>query len=339
MMENDSVVKNAHKASEYWFQTPTLRALGNGHIHHTFLLTNEGLQGQFVLQRVSEAVFFEPMLVHEQTLRIIQHLSVDHDFCSRYRVPKLHPRINGELYLNVDSGFWRVWEYIDNTQVLESLADVNQISLSARAFADYQRVLATLPGPKLNETIAGFLQLDRYLQAFAPVAAVAPQKLQAVLKNLEDQRFRFAECNAHVHADCKVNNLLFNAQGNRVSAVIDLDTTMYGHWAWDFGDLTRSVALNRGHVDMQDYKYACEGFIVGLQMPLSQQMLEDMIDAPGHLAGMLGLRFLIDHLKGDIYFRVGNRGENLLRAEQQFALMQQFNDSQSQMRDVLQALV
>ena len=49
------------------------------------------------------------------------------------------------------------------------------------------------------------------------------------------------QVNAVIHGDCKINNLLFDQQGERVLSVIDLDNNMMGHWAWDFGDLVRSV--------------------------------------------------------------------------------------------------
>ena len=59
-----------------------------------------------------------------------------------------------------------------------------------------------------------------------------------------------------IHGDCKINNVLFDQQGERVLAVIDLDNNMSGHWAWDFGDLVRSVTFSRGGFDAQDYR-AC----------------------------------------------------------------------------------
>jgi hypothetical protein len=63
-----------------------------------------------------------------------------------------------------------------------------------------------------------------------------------------------------------------------------------------------------------------------------------MVDAPGHIAGMLGLRFLTDHLMGDVYFRTQHEGENLQRAEQQFALMQQFRQQHKLMEEVVKRL-
>ena len=46
---------------------------------------------------------------------------------------------------------------------------------------------------------------------------------------------------------------------------------------------------------------------------------------------MLGVRFLTDHLSGDQYFRVTQRGENLLRAREQFELFENFEAEQAQM--------
>jgi len=332
------VLQHAYEVSAQWFDQVTLAPLGNGHIHHTFLLTTAQHQEQFVLQRVSENVFPDPHLVQRQTQRITEHLSNNDGFSNRYRVPKLQPSKTGEFHHVAESGFWRLWQYFANTQVVESFEQPTQIALTARAFADYQRVLANLPGQPLSETIEGFLQLDFYLQQFSQVAKDAPKDLMNAVAHLQNQESGFSEFNAHVHADCKVNNLLFNAQGTRVAAVIDLDTTMYGHWAWDFGDLMRSIAFSRGRADRVDYENAAEGFLLGLQKPVTEQTVQDMVQVPGHIAGMLGLRFLTDHLVGDVYFRVSEAGQNLQRARAQFALMEQFNDMAQAMEAVVKNL-
>ena len=332
------VLQHAYEVSAQWFDQVTLAPLGNGHIHHTFLLTTAQHQEQFVLQRVSENVFPDPHLVQRQTQRITEHLLNNDGFSNRYRVPKLQPSKTGEFHHVAESGFWRLWQYFANTQVVESFEYPTQIALTARAFADYQRVLADLPGQPLSETIEGFLQLDFYLQQFSQVAKDAPKDLMNAVAHLQNQESGFSEFNAHVHADCKVNNLLFNAQGTRVAAVIDLDTTMYGHWAWDFGDLMRSIAFSRGRADRVDYENAAEGFLLGLQKPVTEQTVQDMVQVPGHIAGMLGLRFLTDHLVGDVYFRVSEAGQNLQRAREQFALMEQFNDMAQAMEAVVKNL-
>ncbi len=341
-MGQAEVLQQAYEVSAQWFDQVTLSPLGDGHIHHTFLLTSTQHQAQhhrlYVLQRVSEHVFPDPHLVQHQTQRITEHLLNDPAFSSRYRVPRLQATKTGEFYHVAESGFWRLWQYLENTQVVESFANQTQVASTARAFADYQRVLADLPGQPLVETIEGFLQLDFYLQQFLQVAVKAPKDLMPAVAHLQNQGSGFSEFNAHVHADCKVNNLLFNAQGTYVTAVIDLDTTMYGHWAWDFGDLMRSIAFSRGRVDLSDYEHAATGFLQGLQKPVTEQVVQEMVQVPGHIAGMLGLRFLTDHLMGDVYFRVSESGQNLQRARAQFALMQQFGENHERMQGIVKGL-
>ena len=338
MAGQDQILRQAYEVSAQWFDQVALAPLGNGHIHHTFLLTTAQHQDQFVLQRVSENVFPDPHLVQRQTQRVIEHLLKDLEFSSRYRVPKLQLSKIGEFHYVAQSGFWRLWHYLDQTQVLESFQNPAQITLTARAFADYQRALIALPGEPLMETIEGFLQLDFYLQQFDKVSKRAPKDLMHFVQRLRGQGQLFSKFDAHVHADCKVNNLLFNSQGMGVAAVIDLDTTMYGHWAWDFGDLMRSIAFSRGHVDLADYQNAAEGFLHGLQKSVTEQAVQEMVQVCEHISGMLGLRFLTDHLMGDVYFRVSEPGQNLVRACEQFALMQQFADNQQKMEGVVKDL-
>ena len=104
---------------------------------------------------------------------------------------------------------------------------------------------------------------------------------------------------------------------------------MNGHWAWDFGDLVRSVAFSRGGFDVDDYRACLQGFLTGRgSTPL---ISEHLIYAPSYLAFMLGLRFLTDHLGGDVYFSVPEHGDNLHRAMEQFALFQSFERNKALM--------
>ena len=45
---------------------------------------------------------------------------------------------------------------------------------------------------------------------------------------------------------------------------------------------------------------------------------------PSYMALMLGVRFLTDHIGGDVYFRVLEPGDNLRRADEQFKLLREF---------------
>ena len=135
-----------------------------------------------------------------------------------------------------------------------------------------------------------------------------------------------------VHNDCKLNNVLFDERTGEALCVIDLDTVMPGSVLADFGDLARTAAcpapedepdLARVRVDAQLYAALVRGYLAG-----TGSLLEPVEIALLPLAGPLialetGIRFLTDHLAGDVYFRIHRPGHNLDRARVQLRLTEQ----------------
>lgn len=335
----------AYAAAQQWTGSPRLQLLGNGHIHDTFLLEADDFAVPLVLQRVNEVVFQDAELVMQQTRRLLSHWSQQND----YVVPRLVPTLQGGSWVRLPDGLWRAWEFIGASRTIDPLGETSQAYAAGRAFGMFQHRLSDLSAPPLQATIPGFLQLEHYLDAYDEVAHGAP----AVLRELIDAHRDFATRlrmdktgmdkagahNTHIHGDCKVNNLLFDVRSDAVLAIIDFDTAMYGHWAWDFGDLVRSVWFSRGRCDL-DYYAACLAGFASAQ-PLVNG--DDAQLAPAYVALMLGVRFLTDHLTGDHYFRVREHGENLARARAQFKLLEgcvaQRDECQRRTDGVLENLV
>jgi len=223
-----------------------------------------------------------------------------------------------------------VSRFLADTYSVQNLENTDQARAAGRAFARYQHLLADLPGPELNDPIPGFLSLDRYLAEFDAAAPPGVDRgsfiaerasLQAVLQETDD----------YIHGDCKVNNLLFVDGGNDVGGVVDLDTTMRGHWAWDFGDLVRSAASEAGTFSLEKYERSLEGFLEETNvMPTA----DELVLSPRYVTLMLGVRHLSDHLEGDRYFKVDSTGDNLRRAEAQFSLLESREAAVAGMRNV-----
>lgn len=144
-----------------------------------------------------------------------------------------------------------------------------------------------------------------------------------------------------IHGDCKVNNLLFDDQTTSVLRLIDLDTAMHGHPAWDFGDLVRSVASGaeeahgRFELDAATFRRVASGFVRGVD---GIQDAAAFAAAPGHMSFMLGVRFLADWCEGDRYFRVTHRDGNLHRARAQFEAARRFDTLEGEFRRVLERI-
>ena len=135
-----------------------------------------------------------------------------------------------------------------------------------------------------------------------------------------------------------MNNLLFHPEQPRVTHLIDLDTAMRGHPAWDFGDLVRSVASGAEeagaapHVSLETFERVARGFARGAGGIVDPKAFAA---APGHMSFMLGVRFLTDHCTGDRYFRVAHRGQNLERARSQLDAAWRFDALEAAFEDTL----
>ncbi len=335
----------AHGAAAAWLESPGLAPLGNGHIHQTFLLSDqEKPADRYVLQCVNAAVYRDIDLLMQQTRMVIERLSTASAFVAEYRLPELIPtRLGESIFVQASDGAtysWRLWRFIEGSKTCDPPQNREQIRQAAKAFGAYQRATTGLEAEQLVETIPGFLSMAAYLRQFDQVLATATQAERAeampwiaLAQSHRQWPSALMQPNAVIHGDCKINNVLFDAQGERVLSVIDLDNNMNGHWAWDFGDLVRSVAFSRGGVDAADYRACVQGFLSGRgSVPLGN---EHLIAAPSYLAFMLGLRFLTDHLSGDRYFSVPQHGENLQRAKEQFALFQSFERSRASMERIV----
>ena len=166
-----------------------------------------------------------------------------------------------------------------------------------------------------------FYSYLHYLRQFDAVSGKAPAPERRLVERSRQIAGVLSDRNSCIHGDCKINNLLFDRSGNQVAAIIDFDTVMYGHWAWDFGDLVRSICFSRQRVDLTMFEAVLRGF-AGAQ-PLTDT--QGCVAGPAYVSLMLGTRFLTDHLQGDVYFRTDSPGQNLQRAREQFELFEQFS--------------
>lgn len=295
----------ARLAARFWFEDAAVAPLGDGHIHQTFAVTCTA--GVFVLQRVNQVVFPDLTLLGEQTQQVLGVWQTQ----TRYIAPQL---LSPGYHVD-ESGCWRMWEHLSG-RVIDPPENYRQVRAAGEAFARFQVALQGLEPATLSTTIPGFLQLSHYLREFEDVASLAtPEWTDRVAAERDIGRALTAHP-AHIHADCKINNLLFDADSDQVSAILDFDTVMWAPRALDLGDLVRSVCVSQGKVDLMAYTAVLEGFKAGgVELTVAEVQ-----EAPAYLAFMLALRFYTDHLRGDTYFNVAYRGENLERAERQYAL-------------------
>ena len=311
--------------AEGWGVRAIVSPLGSGRINDSYLA--QGAEDRWVLQRINRFVFRRPDVLMDNVARVSVHLNSKHPGWT----PTLIPTRDGASHVHLDSGVWRLWSHVGGRS-LAKLDNDRQAEAAGRAVGQTHRWLQDLPGPRLDAAIPGHLQLDRCLAAFDAGPDAEPELMDFIdaRRHLAE---RFRERNGTIHGDGHLDNLMFGEDGN-VVAVLDLDTVMWGHWAWDFGDLVRSVL--GGQALPTRFAAAARGYLGAANV---QASVDDLVMAPRCITFMIGLRYLTDHLDGDRYFKVGAHGENRQRALDRFRFLQALEAAEPTFMDSAASLV
>lgn len=301
-----------------------VRPLGTGHIHDTYLVhPADGFNAppKFVLQRINPFVFPDPDAVMRNLAKALGHEG------GRLLIAPLASTEGEPLARDHRGDCWRLFPYVPSRS-FQHLPD-ELLQAAGAAFGTFLTVFADFK-QTLQPVITGFNDLPSYLAHFdsLPKTAEAAAECDAVAA-LRDA-FRPGAASATIHGDCKINNLLFHPTRPEVVAVIDLDTVMRGDPAWDFGDLVRSAfaggeeAAAPQELSLPRFEQLCSGFAGAFR---GIDDIDRYAAAPSYMSFMLAVRFLADHLQGDVYFKVASRGDNLLRARSQLRLARRFRQA------------
>ncbi len=323
-----------------------------GLINSSWLATLEGADGprRVLLQRINRHVFREPEQVMENMTRITAHVAgrlAREGVADRSRrvLRLLRARDGSDRQRDPSGETWRAVEWIEGTRSTSRARSEAEARESALAFGRYLRQLEDLPGPRLHETIPRFHDTPARLAALRRVVSVdaagrvsgARSEVDALLargplaRALADPAAAGELPERPVHNDAKIANVLFDAASGEALCVVDLDTTMPGLAAHDFGDLVRSSVsdseederdLSRVAVRPTFFRALVEGFTEGAGETLSPSERAQIATGALVITYEQALRFLTDHLDGDHYYRIERAGQNLDRARAQIALLE-----------------
>lgn len=318
----------------------TVGPFGDGLINATFLVAAGATRS--VLQRLNAHVFPWPERIMANLAVLTGHLAGRAE--AGLRIPALVPAADGAPFVRDAQGdVWRLLELIPNACVLPRIETPTQAREVGRALGRFHRLVADLAPDRLAVTLPGFHVTPAYLQRLLAVLdSTADRHDEAVRHAVAFVAARQAGAGvleaAHregrtpsrvIHGDPKLDNILFDRAGGLAVALIDLDTVQPGLIHYDIGDCLRSCC-NRGGESPDGAPRAafdldtCGG-ILGAYAEETRPFLTEsdialIYEAIRLIPFELGLRFLTDHLEGDRYFRVTERGQNLRKAEVQFAL-------------------
>lgn len=313
-----------------------------GHINHTYKInTINGLKKEaFILQKINTDIFKQPAEVMENIVNVAEFL-----FQKNYHAHKkvLMPiqTIDNQWFAGIKGDYWRIYPFIENTYTFNEVENEAQAYNAAFVFGEYAHYLSDFAVKKLYTTIPDFHNTPlRYQQFLAAVKnGIANRKKQAkqAMEQLTTYAYllnstRNVQLPVRVtHNDTKINNILFDKTSDEAVCVIDLDTLMPGTILYDFGDMVRtftppqdenSANLEEVYVRRDILQALTEGYKDGMKESLTEMEAALLLDGGKLTIFEQALRFLTDYLLGDVYYKVADKEQNLIRAKNQICLLE-----------------
>ncbi|MGL4772984.1 MAG: phosphotransferase enzyme family protein, partial [Clostridium sp.] len=227
-----------------------------------------------------------------------------------------------------------------------------------QAIGNFQNTLSDFDVESLYESIPDFHNTAKRFEAFMKAVKNDPcnraKDVQEEIKFIID---REAETRILVdllaegklplrvtHNDTKFNNVMIDDKTGEAICLIDLDTVMPGLSLYDFGDAIRSGAstaeedetdLSKVNFDMNLYELFTKGYLEACGSSLTEMELKYLAFSAKLITLELSMRFLMDHLNGDVYFQIHRPNHNLDRARNQLKLVKDMEINMDKMEAIV----
>ncbi len=345
--------------------------LGPGFINDTFIVKIED-RPSYILQRKNHLVFPDVPAMMQNIRLVTDHIRrkvVERGGDPRREVLEQVERrpetmtdeeksmTAGDLcYKDENGNWWTMAHYIEGSVTYDK-ADTPQLAYKGgEGIGLFQTQLADFTTP-LAETIKGFhnirwrfRQWDESLARDAAGRAASLAEEISWIESRREQMLRFWEMVEDgrlplrvTHNDTKISNILFDDKGE-VLCVIDLDTCMSSTSLNDFGDAVRSYT-NTGLEDDRDlskvgmsldmFRSYAEGYLSQRRSCMTETELEWLAFSGLYITYEQVLRFLMDYIDGDTYYKTAYPDHNLVRTRAQYRLLQSMEEQYEQMKKII----
>ncbi|MCF0197040.1 MAG: aminoglycoside phosphotransferase family protein [Bacteroidaceae bacterium] len=340
-----------------------IEALGDGFINDTYIVRTEGNHPDYVLQRKNKNIFPDVPAMMDNIQRVTRHIRrhvVERGGDPAREAMTVIPTRDGALcYKDEQDDYWAVSVFIDNTIAYNKAETPELAYKGGKGIGRFQALLDDFHEP-LAETIKGFHNIRfRFLQWDKAVSADAAGRVKTLAREIgwiEQRRAEMLDYWRRVedgtiptrvtHNDTKINNLLFDLNGD-VLCAIDLDTVMASTSLNDFGDAIRSYTntgdeddkdLTRVGISLPMFEAYTDGFLSERAHQLTPAELEWLAFSARYITYEQVLRFLMDYIEGDTYYKIKYADHNLVRAAAQEALLEDMESKYDQMQQTVRRL-
>ncbi|NOY97215.1 MAG: aminoglycoside phosphotransferase family protein [Chlorobi bacterium] len=334
-----------------------VKALGEGFINDTYTITTGEGAPNYILQRKNKRVFSPIPAMMENIQIVTSHIKkkvIAAGGDPLREVLTVVPATDGKLYFkDEDDEYWAVCILIEDTITYDA-AETPELSYAGgKGIGKFQSMVSDLDA-QLTDIIPGFHNIRYRFKQWDEVLAKDPVGRKAGLaeeigwiESRKEEMLGFWELYENgslptriTHNDTKINNILFDKQGN-VLCVIDLDTVLNSTALNDFGDAMRYYTntgleddpnLDNVSMDMAIYKAFTKGYLEETISFLTDTEIEYLAFSAKYITYEQVLRFLMDYIDGDNYYKIKSPDHNLVRTKAQYKLLQSMEAQYEEMK-------
>ena len=337
----------------------SVEALGEGFINDTFVVKTEGSAPNYILQRKNHIVFPDVPGMMDNIKAVTEHIKAKVQDPMRETLTVV-PATDGKLYHKDGENYWAVCLFIPDTVTYDRADSTALAYQGGVGIGRFQALLADFDKP-LNETIKGFHNIRwRFEQWDATIAADPAGRVKDLQQEIEwvesrrEEMLSFwskvetGEIPTHVtHNDTKISNILFDRPTGNVLCAIDLDTVMSSTSLNDFGDAIRSYTntgaeddkcLDNVEMSIDMFRAYAEGYLSEQRDSMCASEKEWLAFAGRYITFEQVLRFLMDYIDGDKYYKIAYPDHNLVRTRAQYKLLQSMERQYEEMCRIVKEL-
>lgn len=357
---------NLHKIADQFLiegNIASIKPLGPGFINDTFIVETQDDSPNYILQRKNKNIFPEVPAMMDNILSVTSHLRKKVEEAGgdplRQVLTVVLTRQGKPYYQDEDGEYWAVCRFIEGSTTYER-ADTPALAFKGgQGIGRFQSQLADFEG-ELVETIKGFHNIrhrfNQWDEALDRDVADRKKLLAKEIGWIETRRAEMLDFWKLVedgviprritHNDTKISNILFDKAGE-VLCVIDLDTVMSSTSLNDFGDAIRSYAnsgaeddpnLENVGLNLEMFEAYTQGYLKERLSTLTPKELEYLAFSARYITFEQVLRFLMDYIDGDKYYKIAYPDHNLVRTKAQYKLLEDMEKKYDKMCQIVDSL-
>ena len=343
--------------------TPSvIKPLGEGFINDTFVVYVEGNdRPKYILQRKNHIVFPDVPAMMNNIKMVTEHIKAKVADPLRETLTVIGTT-DGELYYkDADGNFWAMTLFIDGTSSYVSADSPEMAYQGGMGLGQFHKLVADFKEP-LTEVIKGFHNIrwrfTQWDEAVARDAAGRVKDLAEEISWIESRREQMLSFWSKVesgeipgratHGDTKISNFLFNSSDASLLCAIDLDTMMTTTLLCDTGDALRSYTntgeeddanLDNVSMSMDMFKAYMKGYLSMNKDSLTDSEKENLAFSGIYITFEQVLRFLMDYIDGDTYYKIKYPEHNLVRTKAQYKLLTSMEEQLPEMNAAIREML